>query len=139
MSAGGVLLIGLFSEFRNSVVVLQMAMPLTIGGLITAIFHFYLEAVGALECPLGIFGLGSGPQQSLCVFVLLVILNVSGALRGAANGKHSTTIAVGLIVGVVLSIGAIASAPPMPTRPNSPYEKPIDTCRPPFELQLQPR
>ena len=48
-------------------------------------FHDYLELAGKLECPAGIMGIGTAPQQSLTVLTGLLALVVLPAKLDAAN------------------------------------------------------
>ncbi len=104
-----------------------LALPLTIAGLGVAVFHVYLEASGKLECPRGVLGLGSAPQQSLGVFVVLLILLLGDGLRGSLPA-----LAGGIVLGAVLAVGScIANPPPVPR--TSPWPDPIpDICRTPY-------
>lgn len=107
-----------------------------VGGTGVALFHEYLEATGKLECPSGILGLGTAPQQSLGVFLLLVAVLTIGACRSKSeNGVGCTATTVAWIVGLLFAVGTIKSAPPMPATPTSPYETPLDVCRPPYNPQ----
>src|SRR5260370_15125385 len=69
-AAFGVLLVGLLTGTRRSGLSV-LALPLAIGGLGVAAFHVHLELNGTLMSPLGLFGLGTPPQQSLAAFTLL--------------------------------------------------------------------
>ncbi len=133
MAVGGVLLTGLCTKFRNSPLLPLLALPAAAGGFGVAVFHEYLEAGGALECPAGLFGLGTAPQQSLGIFVLLVAALTVGACRvKGESGYGITAVIVAFVSGLLFAAGTIKSAPPMPATPTAPYEKPLDMCRPPF-------
>ncbi|MBM4071055.1 MAG: disulfide bond formation protein B [Planctomycetes bacterium] len=102
-----------------------LALPLATGGLGVAAFHVSLEVSGKLECPAGVLGLGTGPQQSLAVFALIFALVIGDVLRGA---KTWALPALGL--GGLFALASCISNPPMPEA--RPYDKPPDVCRPPY-------
>ncbi len=57
-------------------------------------------------------------------------------LRGRVVGEsHGAAAGVAVVVGVLLAVGSVASAPPMPPTPTRAYETPLDLCRPPFRPQ----
>jgi disulfide bond formation protein DsbB len=95
-----------------------------VAGLGVAAFHVYLEATGTLECPPGLFDLGSSPQQSLLLFALLV-----PTLAMAARPRTALFAAV---LGALAAWGSIASAPPLPATPKAPYPASPEICRPPY-------
>jgi disulfide bond formation protein DsbB len=112
-----------------------LSLPLASAALAVVIWHVTLEAKGALECPLGLLGFGSAPVQSLCtlsvlVLVLLADLGVSQRRGGVAWLAGAPAI----ILGLVLAVAAIKSAPPAPPAPAGGYPKPVneDGCRPPY-------
>jgi disulfide bond formation protein DsbB len=111
-----------------------LALPVAVGGFGVALFHVYLEATGKLECPPGLRGWGSAPQQALAALTLLSVLLLADVVRHRAG---ATRLAVELLaavaLGAALAAGAVASAPPMPKPPAGPYEKPLDVCRPPYQ------
>ena len=57
------------------------ALPATTGGFGVAVFHNFLELSDKLECPAGVFGLGTASQQSLGVFVVLLAVLAVPMLR----------------------------------------------------------
>ncbi|MBI3411700.1 MAG: disulfide bond formation protein B [Planctomycetes bacterium] len=108
-----------------------VALPLATGGLGVACFHVFLELSGKLECPSGLFELGSAPQQSLAVFAVVFGLLLIDGLRSAS--RHPFVLFGGLLLGALLAAASCTSNPPMPAPPIAPYDKLIpDTCRPPF-------
>lgn len=134
MAVVGVLAMGLLSANRQTTFAALASVPLALGGLGVAIFHVYLELAGTLECPSGLFGWGTVPQQSLGLFVLLV------AALSAALAKGRTIQPVGrlpltaaILLGALFFVGAIRSAPPLPPPPTQPYQPPLEKCRPPFQ------
>jgi disulfide bond formation protein DsbB len=126
MSMLAVLVMGWLVERTQGELYCLLCVPLAIGGLAVAAFHEYLVLAGKLECPLGIFGVGTAPAQSLAVFAALAVVVVWGGSR------KTIWIPLGVLLGIVLAWGCITSAPPMPPPPSQPYDKPLDICRPPF-------
>lgn len=134
MAAAGVLLMGLMTHLRRSPLPAVLALPAAVGGFGVAIFHVLLEAGGRLECPPGVFGLGSAPQQSLLVFTLLLVVLGATVFRGRDRDREFglPVIASAVVLGGLFAVGAIISAPPMPDAPTEPYEGPPEVCRPPY-------
>ena len=126
MSVLAVLVMGWLAARKEGPLLCLLSLPLAIGGLAVAAFHEYLVLIGKLECPLGIFGVGTAPAQSLAAFTALTIVVVWGAW------SRAVWLPLGVLLGVVLAWGCAASAPPMPSAPTQPYDKPADICRPPF-------
>jgi hypothetical protein len=104
---------------------------LAAAGLGVAVFHEYLELAGKLECPAGIMGIGTAPQQSFAVLAILLAFITVGVVR---SWKVSAA-GPALLLGLLLAWGAVASSPPMPPEPAQPYTAPLDVCRPPFHRQ----
>jgi disulfide bond formation protein DsbB len=137
MGAVAVLAVGLLAGTRQAGLLNLLALPCVVGGLGVAGFHEYLEWTGKLECPAGILGWGTAPQQSLAVLsILLVVLGV-GSVQGQKAGGVGWSAAVGaaVVLGALFAVGAIASAPPMPASPTKAYEQPLEICRPPYRPQ----
>lgn len=110
-----------------------LALPLAAGALLVVIFHLYLVQAGVLECPLGLFGLGLAPLQSLVILVLLTVLLVADIARsGKAGGFHFGAVLAPAILGALLGFAAIKSSPPPPKVPEGGYPIPVDEdgCRP---------
>lgn len=108
-----------------------LALPLAIGGMGVALFHVYLEVKGTLECPQGILGFGSAPQQSLAVFVPLVVLLFLDVLSGS-DGNRWLSLAGALVLGGLLVVASLIANPPFPPKPEKPYPQPAEICRPPY-------
>jgi disulfide bond formation protein DsbB len=106
-----------------------LALPLAVAGLGVALFHVSLELRGKLECPAGVFGLGTAPRQSLAVFVALTALLAAGALR---RPRAAGAAAAAVVLGGVLAVGSLVANPPPPAAPTKPYDTPPEICRPPF-------
>jgi disulfide bond formation protein DsbB len=132
MGALGVLGIGWLAGARPSGILELLALPCAVGGLGVAVFHEYLEQTGKLECPAGILGLGTAPQQSLGVLVLLTIVLILGLVRGGNHGGRKFVSTGGaIILGVLFAFAAVRSAAPAKI-PQEPYKETLDICRPPY-------
>ena len=133
MGVVAILIIGLLAGPRHWAVLNLLALPLTIAGLGVAVFHVYLELTGKLECPPGVLGIGTSPQQSLAALILLVIIVMLGIIRSRQVGEpHPAAAVAGIVLGLLLAWGAVASSPPMPPSPTQAYTTPLDICRPPY-------
>jgi disulfide bond formation protein DsbB len=133
MGVVAVLGVGVLAGQRHRGVLNLLALPLAIAGVGVAVFHEYLEQTGKLECPAGVMGIGTAPQQSLAVLTVLLILVAVGVVRRGNSGDFPWSAAVAAVVlGLLLAWGAVVSAPPMPPAPTRAYEAPLDICRPPF-------
>jgi len=132
MSLVAVLGIGLVARSERATLGI-LALPLAVAGLGVALFHVSLEMGDKLECPAGLFGLGTAPQQSLVLFALLFILLIADTVlnRRWSVQQGAGTIA-GLVLGGLLAVASSISNPPMPPPPKEPYTKTPDICRPPF-------
>lgn len=119
------LLVGVAPPGRLSL----LACPLAVAGLGVAGFHVWLEVSGRLECPQGVLGLGSAPQQSLGAFVVLSGLLSLDAVRSGGSLPH---LLGALLLGAALAIASCVSNPPMPDPPATPYPGPPEVCRPPY-------
>lgn len=133
MGLAGVLLIGLVrSRDAKPGFSALLCLPLAVGGLCVAAFHVFLELTDVLECPAGLFGLGSAPQQSLAAFLVVTAL-MGVALARASIGTAWLITSLGAVVlGILFSGAAIKSAPPLPQPPSEPYTTPLEGCRPSF-------
>lgn len=106
---------------------LHLALATALGGLGVALWHVSLEVRGVLECPSGLLGLGTAPQQSLAFFVVLVAA-IGAALRGRAPNPPWTALALG----AVLAACSLVANPPLPAAPTKAYDEPPLICRPPY-------
>lgn len=137
MSIVAVLFAGAASGGRFGIGPVLMALPLATAGLGVAGFHEYLELTGALECPPGIWGIGTAPQQSLAAMVLLMVVLVAGIARyDHSHERSESALVAGVALGLLLAWAAVLSAPPMPKTPTTAYEQPLDMCRPPFRGEV---
>jgi hypothetical protein len=132
MGVVAVLGIGVLTSQRHRGVLNLLALPLTVAGFGIAAFQVVLELTGKLECPSGVMGIGTAPQQSLTALTVLLVLVVVGVVRSGNVGESQRPAAVAAVVlGLLLAWGAVLSSPPMPPAPTKAYETPLDMCRPP--------
>jgi hypothetical protein len=133
MGVVAVLGIGVFTGQQHRGVLSILALPLAVAGFGVAAFHVFLELTGKLECPAGIMGIRTAPQQSLAALSVLLVLVLVGVWRSAKawESQWLATLAA-VVLGLILAWGSILSSPPMPNAPTKPYETPLDMCRPPF-------
>jgi hypothetical protein len=124
MGTAAILLLAQLTEVRSSAAVSVLAMPLAAAGLCVAGFHVSREVAGAMECPRGLFDIGTAPQQSLAVqAVMFLVLLIAGIRR--------PVLAVGIVLGALLAYACVQSAAPVPKPTLEEYEKPPVICRPP--------
>jgi disulfide bond formation protein DsbB len=136
MGVVAVLGIGALTGRRHSGVLNVLALPLAVAGVGVAAFHVYLELTGKLECPTGVMGTGTAPQQSLAALTVVLVLVLVGVAGSARLGETRVSVATAAsLLGILLAWGAVASAPPLPPAPTKAYTTPLDTCRPPFHPQ----
>jgi hypothetical protein len=136
MGVVAVLGTGLLTGQRHRAVLNLLALPLVVGALGVAVFHVYLELAGKLECPAGVLGVGTSPQQSLVVLIVLLVSVAVGIVQGRKFGEpHPAVAGAAIVLGLLLAWGAVASSPPMPPAPTQAYTTPLDICRPPFHAQ----
>jgi disulfide bond formation protein DsbB len=133
MGVVAVLGIGLLTGPGHRQVLNLLALPLALAGLGVAAFHVFLELTGQLECPGGILGLGTAPQQSLAVLALLFLLVLVGVARsGLIGAGRGLAILAALVMGLLLAWACVVSVPPMPPAPTKAYDTPLEICRPPY-------
>lgn len=108
-----------------------LTVPAAFLGLGVAVWHVMLEGNGTLECPTGLLGLGTAPQQSLALFALLTPCVLWAALREGGAGLGRIGLAAGL--GLLGAWLGIKSAPPLPPLPKAPYTDALVICRPPYK------
>jgi hypothetical protein len=131
MGVVGVLAVGLGVGGVRPGLLSLVALPLATAGAGVAGYHTYLEYVGRLECPDGILGLGSAPQQAVAAQGLVVLILLFDILRSRALGGFGpAAVLAPVILGGLFVLGAIRSSPP-PCPPN--YDIPLneDGCRKP--------
>jgi disulfide bond formation protein DsbB len=128
----GVLLVGLLTGAQRSGLSL-LAIPLAVGGLGVAGFHAFLELTGKLECPKGLFDIGSAPQQSLAAIALLTVVLFLAVISEGAEQRTLLPALIGTtLLGAVFAVAGILSSP-KPKDPTAPYTEPLDICRIPFK------
>jgi disulfide bond formation protein DsbB len=133
MGVVAVLGTGLLTGQRYRAVLNLLALPLAVAGFGVAVFHEYLELSDKLECPAGVMGIGTTPQQSLAALVVLLAVIAVGVVQSGKVGEtHSPAVGAAIVLGLLLALGAVASSPPMPLAPTQAYSSPLDICRPPF-------
>jgi disulfide bond formation protein DsbB len=127
MGAFAVLAIGWLGGQRGAT---AMALPLAVAGAGVCGFHLWLLNKGTLECPIGVMGIGTAPLQACAVLVLLNLVTLADIIRS----RHLLGGVAGIVLGVAIGYGCIASAPPLPPAPKEPYKLPVneDGCRPPY-------
>ena len=130
MSLVAVLGMGLLAGAARPGRLALLALPLAVAGLGVALFHVSLELRGKLECPAGVFGLGTAPQQSLAVFAVLTVLLAADALR---RPRAAGAAVAAVILGGLLAVGPCIANPPPPAAPTKPYDHPPEVCRPPYQ------
>src|SRR6187200_2165167 len=91
VAAAGALLVGALAGARGFAPL--CALPAAAGALAVGGFHVYLEAAGRLECPKGIIGLGTAPQQA---FVAELALALALAIEMLARRPLATLVALAL-------------------------------------------
>ncbi len=132
LAVAAVLLLGLLTRANRVAPLSLLALPLGAAGLGVAGFHVYLEKSGALECPAGALGVGTTPQQSLAIYVVLVILLMADALsRGGGPVVRFLALLLALGLGGAIAYGCIVSVP-RERPPDQAYNLPPKTCRIPY-------
>jgi hypothetical protein len=129
MGVVGVLAVGFFLNDLEPRTLSLLVLPLSVGAAAIAGFHCYLEYTGFLECPKGIFGVGSAPQQSLVILLLLVAL----VLLDVVGRRSALGIGAAMVLGGLFAFSGIKTTPPSPP-PSQAYLLPVDEdgCRRPF-------
>ena len=128
-AAFGILLLGLLTKARGTGYVNLLALFPTVAGGAIAGWHVYLEAAGKLKCPMGIYEIGTTPQQSLASFILIATglgLGLLSDIRSKATSGVSA--AISTLLGVVMAWACVTSAPP-PSQPKPEIAPRI--CHPP--------
>ena len=133
MAALGALAVGLLAGAGRTGVAAALALPAAAAGAAVAGSHVYLERIGRLECPLGVFGWGSAPEQSLGAFLPLTLMLLFDAVRGGrAAALRFAAAPAALVLGGLFAYGCIRGVPP-PKLPTAPYpDYPPKVCRPPY-------
>jgi len=137
LGAFGVLAIGLLAGVRPSATLSLVALPLAVAGLGVAGWHVSLELSGKMECPIGLFGLGTVPQQSLAAFVLLTLVLGGDMARSCCKTggpRYREVAGLAVLFGALFALGCIKATKPLPvpdelTAQSLPKE--IKICRKP--------
>ena len=136
MALVGVLAMGLLVGPDRPRRLSLLALPLAVGGLGVALFHVSLEVRGKLECPAGLLGLGTAPQQSLTIFVVLTGLLIVDLLHGSSTGSVPwVRLTAAVVLGALLAWSSTIANPPSKPLPPEEYAKPPEVCRPPLKGQ----
>ena len=115
-----------------------LALPLATAGFGVAALQTIAELIGRIECPIGILGIGTAPQQSVVALGLLLVLVGLGAARSRSEGDlRWPLLGWAIVLGLLLAVGAVVSAPPLPSPPTKAYDQPPDACRAPYRPQSQ--
>jgi hypothetical protein len=120
-----VLVMGMFIRDVPPSALSALALPLASAGLFIAGWHEYLELTEVLECPVGVLGVGTAPQQSLAALGLLVGLLVIDLLRQ----RIAIAVIAGLVLGGFLAFSGVRSAGS--AVPNYNLSVDEDMCRAP--------
>jgi disulfide bond formation protein DsbB len=133
MGVVAVLGVGLFTEARFRPVLNLLALPLAVAGFVVAILQLTAELLGKIECPTGILGIGTAPQQSVVALGIVLVLVVGACMRTDWSvGCRWPVLAWSGVLGLLLAVAGLLSAPPLPSPPTKPYERPPDACRAPY-------
>lgn len=106
--------VGLLVDRKRPGLLCLLSLPLVFGGLGVAGFHEFLVVTGKMECPTGMFNLGTAPAQSLTLFVLLALCTAMGMAAGRKDFAGSPVLAGWgtVILGLLLAWGSVKSSPP---------------------------
>jgi hypothetical protein len=130
MGVLAVLAVGLLGGMGRAIPLSLLALPLAAGGLYVALTHVNLERAEVMECPPGLFGLGTVPRQSLAAFFLLIVLLGLDAPRPRPAGGGWVGFAGALVLGLLLGFAGVKSAAKI-TVPDEEYKNDKPTiCRP---------
>jgi disulfide bond formation protein DsbB len=126
MSVAAILALGLYMPGIPAAVLTPLALaPAAAGGWI-AVVHVYLDATGVLECPIGVTGFLVAPQESLVVYLLLMIFLLIDLFH---QNRYVMRGIGAILIGYVLASTSMKATPPG-REPTAPYQTPkIDECR----------
>jgi disulfide bond formation protein DsbB len=131
MGVVGVLGVGLLLGAHRSLCLPLLALPAAVGGCGVAAYHVSRELAGAMECPAGLLGLGTAPQQSLAGFALLLIVLGLAAWKSPSGSRSVLPAAASAVVlGALFSVGAVWSTASIPLPPEEMNKQAPDICRP---------
>lgn len=121
MAAMGALAFGLFVHVPPAVQSV-LTLPAAAGGGAIAVWHTSLVSTRAMECPLGVSGWLTAPQESMVVFALLVALLLGDLLHTRKFIIHGIA---GVLLGVAFAMTCVEGVHPDPISPTGP----LDGCR----------
>lgn len=121
MAVAGSLAFGLFVHVPPATQSV-LNLPAASGGGAIALWHSYLDWTGKLECPTGITGFLTAPQESLLVFVLVAALLFGELLH---QRKFLIQGIAAVLIGIVFCITCVDGVHKDPISPTGP----IDGCR----------
>lgn len=136
LALSAILIVGVTLGLHRQGVLSVLALPLVSAGLCVAVFHHWLEYRRVLECPAGLFGLGTAPMQSLVCFGLLTLGFAADVFLGARSPNLAMTVILALGLGLGAGVLSIISGPKLEI-PKQPYDKPLNGCRPRYFLPTQ--
>ena len=123
MAAAGVLAFATFLPGTPTAALTVLALPAAVAGGGIAGWHTYLDWTGVLECPMGVTGALTAPQESLIVFALLVALLLGDLFH---QSKYVMQGIGAALLGVVFCTTCIKGVPEKQTEP---HPAPLDGCR----------
>jgi disulfide bond formation protein DsbB len=127
MGVVGVLGVGMLAKVRPIGSAGLLALPLAVAGASVGVLHVYLQHSGKLECPAGILGWGTAPEQALAVQSLLTLLLIVAVLRT----RGTVPLLGAVLLGLAFAVASIRTAPPA-KQPTAPYAEELKGCRPPY-------
>ena len=87
-----------------------LALPLATAGFGVAVLQMIAELIGRIECPIGILGIGTAPQQSVVALGLLLVMVGLGATRSRSEGdRRWPLLGWAIVLGLLLAVGAVVS------------------------------
>ena len=124
LGAFGVRLVGLLAGVNVRVALATLALPLAAAGLGVALWHVNLERTG-MECPAGVFGIGTAPAQSMAAFGLLCAVLLLDAYQPGRQGNGFLPVVGAVGVGLILAVACcVQLLNPQPKRPIPAQEYP---------------
>lgn len=95
------------------------AVPMVIGGFGVSVFHVYLELSKTLDCPAGLFNVGTAPQQSFAMYILMVIAVFGCCFSERVKLKAFIT---GCVLGTTFAVLSCISNGSLPSTPNPKFD-----------------
>jgi disulfide bond formation protein DsbB len=127
-------LVGLLARVRPASSLASLALAPAAAAVWVAVRHVTLEAAGKLECPKGIGGFGSAPQQALFALSVVFAFVAIDSIQSVVRRRHWSLAplvpaVIGAVFGYLSTIGN-----PAPKQPTAPYPSAIPiVCRPPYK------